>query len=285
VIYIVIPAFNRIAFTLECLESLNKQTYRQFVVVVVDHGSTDNTSQLIEANYPDTIILQGDSSMWWTAATNLGVSYALDNKADYVLTLNNDLIVEDSYLQVLIDAATTNPGCIIGSISADISSPEKIVYAGTKWNNLTAKYSQPVKLNLPYSTLKANHQYIQTDLLPGRGTLIPIDVFKKVGLYDEYRFPHYMADEDLSRRAVNIGYKLLIASRAIVYSHVAATGLANVHKKKSLKYWRDFFISIRSANNFQVRKNWAFKHGRFKILYLALDYGRIIVSQIIKLAK
>ena len=40
--------------------------------------------------------------------------------------------------------------------------------------------------------------YVQSDLLTGRGTLIPITAFKTYGVYDAGRFPHYAADEDFS---------------------------------------------------------------------------------------
>jgi GT2 family glycosyltransferase len=81
-IYIVIPVFNRWQFTQPCLQSLREQTYRNFKVIVVDHGSTDGTSEYINKEFPEALVLLGNESMWWTAATNLGVKYAIEHKVD-----------------------------------------------------------------------------------------------------------------------------------------------------------------------------------------------------------
>ena len=72
-IYIVIPVFNRREETLRCLDSLVTQTYTNFIVIVVDDGSTDGVGDAVQAGYPDTIVLKGDGNLWWAGATNLGV--------------------------------------------------------------------------------------------------------------------------------------------------------------------------------------------------------------------
>ncbi len=47
-IFIVIPVHNRKHFTRECLLSLRKQTFQNFKVIVVDDGSSDETSEMIQ---------------------------------------------------------------------------------------------------------------------------------------------------------------------------------------------------------------------------------------------
>jgi len=279
-IHIIIPVFNRLSYTKECIESLQNQSFRSFQIIIVDHGSSDGTSSFINTFYPDIIIVKGDESMWWTAATNLGINYALNNGADFILTLNNDLIVDKDYLKNLHEMAQINPKSIIGSVSVDISDKEKVVYAGTIWNRWTAKYSKSVELSDPYKIFKSKFSQITTDLLPGRGTLIPISAFKEIGMFDQNRFPHYMADEDFSLKSKKKGYKLLINPFAVVYSHTTATGLANVHVSKNFNYWKDLFTSIRSPNNIGVRWNWAKQNSPIPQLYFILDYSRIIGSQL-----
>lgn len=61
-IYNIIPVFNRWQYTEACLLSLSRQVHRNFKVVVVDLGSTDGTSDAIAKNFPDFIVLNGDSS-------------------------------------------------------------------------------------------------------------------------------------------------------------------------------------------------------------------------------
>ncbi len=59
----------------------------------------------------------------------------------------------------------------------------------------------------------------------GRGTLIPVPVFEKIGLFDIEHFPQYMADYDFSKRANYAGYKLVVSTKAVVRSIVESTGL------------------------------------------------------------
>ena len=58
-IYIVIPVFNRWKYTQACIESLNKQTYKDFKIVIVDDGSSDGTSENIYDLYPNVHVIKG----------------------------------------------------------------------------------------------------------------------------------------------------------------------------------------------------------------------------------
>lgn len=283
-IYVVIPVFNRLHFTEACVQSLISQTYQQFKIIVVDDGSTDGTAAYLNSNFPEVLVVQGDGNMWWTGATNAGVKAAINlstSATDFILTLNNDLVVKEDYLESLLALAYKHPKALIGSVSVNINEPEKIHFAGTKWNSKTAKYKPVLAGTLSYSQLKNKTEEIETDLLPGRGILIPIKLFQEIGLYDIKMFPHYMADEDFSLRAKAAGYKLLLSTKAAVCNHVSATGLA--HNKKNLKYYTDVFTSIKSPLNSKYRWNWAKRHATiFPPLYFTIDVARIIKSLIAK---
>jgi GT2 family glycosyltransferase len=276
-IYIVIPVFNRLQFTAACLQSLCEQEYEHYVIVLVDHGSTDGTAEYVQQHFPSVVLLKGDESMWWTAATNLGLRYALDHNADYILTLNNDLVVKKDYLLELMKVMQNRQDLIIGSASVDIANPEKVAYAGTRWNPWLAKYRHAVSLDLPYSNLIAQNDLIATDLLPGRGTLVPAAAFRTAGLYDENNFPHYAADEDFSLRARKQGCRLAVCPRAVVMSHVAATGIGK--EKLSWSYLVRSFSSIKSPKNLKIRWRWAIRHARTPApFYFMMDVARLLKS-------
>ncbi len=277
-IHIIIPVFNRWQFTKKCLLSLRSQTYTDFKTIVVDHGSTDGTSEFIKSEFPEVFLLKGNESMWWTAATNVGVRYALENGADFVLTLNNDLIVKPDYLYQLDKLATKNPYAIIGSVSVDINEPTKVIYAGTKWNKWTAKYRSAIDLS-KFVEIKNEQSIIETDLLPGRGTLIPVKAFRNLGLFDEMNFPHYAADEEFANRCKKNGVQLYVSTQAIVHSIYEATGLKNIHHSKNIKYWKDLFISRRSPINIKRRWLWAKINSPIPPLYFLFDFARILGSQ------
>lgn len=283
-IYIVIPVFNRLPFTKACIESLLAQCYKHFTIIVVDDGSTDGTSAYVKENYPGVIVVPGDGNLWWAGATNAGVERALhlsSSDDDFILTLNNDLTVQEDYLEAMTEASRLHPKALIGSVSVSIDNPEQIHFAGTRWNSKTAKYKPALDNRLTYSQLKTKYTEIETDLLPGRGILIPIVLFKEIGLYDTLHFPHYMADEDFSLRAKQAGYRLVLATKAAVRNHVSATGLAK--RQKNMSYYIDVFTSTKSPLKSRYRWNWAKRHATvFPPVYFSFDLARILKSLIVK---
>lgn len=50
---VVIPNYNGIKYVDKCLDSLKKQTYKEFKVIIIDNASTDGSLELIEENYEE----------------------------------------------------------------------------------------------------------------------------------------------------------------------------------------------------------------------------------------
>jgi GT2 family glycosyltransferase len=258
-----------------------KQTYRHFTIIVVDHGSSDNTELGIKTEFSEVVVVKGSDSLWWTGATNLGVQRALDlsaNDDDLILTLNNDLEVGESYLGALIEVYDRYTPCFVGSISVDILQTERVVYAGSFINTAKAKYTVPREKQMPYAAIVSATDHIDSDILTGRGTLIPKKAFLDLGLYDEKKFPHYMADEDFAMRGKKAGYRIIIATAAAVKSHVSDTGINFKNGNKSFKNFVESLRSIKSANNLKYRFNWAKKHGDLPYSYFLIDVCRIFGS-------
>lgn len=281
-VFIVIPVHNNIKYTVKCLDCLKEQTYRFYEVVVIDDGSSDDTSETIKKIYSHVTLLKGDGNLWWAGGTNLGVDYALSraSEKDFVLTLNNDLEVKKNYLQTLLDVYYKYEPCLVGSVSVNSNNKEKVEFLGLSWNKYTGKLRPKMDTSLPYSFLFDNDKVIDSDLLPGRGTLIPVKLFKKIGLFDQVHFPQYAADFDFSRRAVNEGYKLVVSSTSIVSSVVEVSGL----KYKDNPNFQTFFkalFSMKSPIWYRIRYYWAIKHSPLKFLYFVISMLRIFFSFLI----
>lgn len=258
-VWIIIPVHNRLEMTKSCLESLTKQNFREFTVIVIDDGSTDGTEEMIKLEFPHVILLKGDGNYFWTKATNLGVKEALTKAGqdDFILTLNNDLTVKPDYLDQLVKCASKSPKALIGSISLDSNNNERVVGGGVRIHWLTAGFKR-LNRGKNYNELLRNGDVIkEVDVLSGRGTLIPVSVFKEIGVYNAEKLPHYAADLEFSIRALKKGYQLLMSYQAAVITHIDETGLNNA---VSALRWKDYlksFASIRSANNLYYRWNFA----------------------------
>ncbi|GAB4052659.1 glycosyltransferase family 2 protein [Spirosoma litoris] len=279
-IYVVIPVYNRKQYTRKCLACLSAQTERAHTVIVVDDGSTDGTAEMIQAEFPEVIVCFGNGSLWWAGGTNVGVRYVLKNlpvtNNDFLLTLNDDTEVGPDYLTNLLKAYDRKRPCLIGSISVDIQDPNRLLYAGTQLDISFAKLRDVAKtrFNHQYAMLATNPLSIPSDCLPGRGLLIPIIVFNKIGLFDEIHFRHHMADLDFSIRAKQAGFPLFVATDCMVYEHAEATGLV-YNKSTSLRQFWEALFTTRSPLNLKTRYHFARIHAPVMPLYFTFDLVRI----------
>lgn len=288
-ISIVIPVHNRRAFTRQCLACLAEQTYRNFQIIVVDDGSTDGTDAMIREEFPEVVVLTGDGNLWWTEATNWGIRYAQKHQdrrqESFVLTLNDDTLVGPDYLQTMLDAYRKHKPCLIGSVSVDSNNPEKLEYAGTSFELYTAGGRHLAEdYNGSYQNLVSRKTYIESQSLPGRGTLIPMEVFEAIGLFDAKNYIHYMSDIEFSVRAHKAGYRLIVNVPSVVQEYVEATGI-QVERNISLKQFIAGFTSVKSPTNLKARYAFAITHSKTKVLYFCFDVARICTGFLLRKAR
>lgn len=285
-IFVIIPVHNRLDFTRACLASLRGQSHRDFTVVVVDDGSTDGTHAALAEEFPEVTLLWGDGDLWWTGAMNRALEWVLPrvSRSDHVLTLNNDTALPPDYLETLLDLAVRSPGALIGTVAVSWEDHERIVDGGVCIDWRTTRSTSPARgLNWSQAVLQVG-EAAPVSVLSGRGTLIPVEAFRRVGLYDQERLPHYGADWEFSRRAQRAGFELLMDYRARVFSHEGATGLRPSTQTLSLREFALAYVDVRSPNNLRCRWHFArlcAEPAAFP-LYLTTDIIRTIGSGIRK---
>ena len=83
--------------TIDCLASLRALDYPKFFIAIVDNGSTDNSVAAIGKAFPELEILQTGANLGYAGGNNFGIKHGLEKAADYVLILNNDVIVDPAF--------------------------------------------------------------------------------------------------------------------------------------------------------------------------------------------
>jgi len=277
-VFAVIPVFNRLSLTRDCLRCLRAQSYPRLVIIVADGGSTDGTQDAIKREYPDVVLLCGAKELWWTGAMRIGIEYALRHRAsdeDAVLMMNNDTLIDPRYVETLVRVSRERKAAV-GGLIVDSRDPSHIVDAGEliDWEH----YTFPVKTTVEPGEIF----YDQIDLLSGRGTLVPMGMILQAGNVNAEVFPHYIADCEFFCRLRRHGFRLGVSYEAVVLANVAETGLFLRSSRLKVREAWDLLFSERSIEN--MRNHWRFIHhcapsqwrGRAKRL-LVLRRMRMIV--------
>jgi GT2 family glycosyltransferase len=267
---IIIPVFNKIDFTKKCLHNLNevfstdKETGLCYEIIVVDDASTDGTGTWIKANYSNVHVLNGDGNLWWSGGINMGAEFAIEKlNCNYLLLWNNDIQVEADYFKTilhLIDKYDTNT--IIGSkIFAD--NNKKIVWSmGGSFDPIRGH-------NLMNGFMVTDHDQLkiptEADWLTGMGTLVPAQVVKKIGYWDQINFPQYYGDAEFTYRAKTKGFKNIVIPELIIWNDITNTGLKHGGNLKTIF---KMLTDKRSLYNFKVNLKFYNLYAKSPLAYI-----------------
>jgi GT2 family glycosyltransferase len=230
-VYIVILTWGQRKVTADCLRSVLALDYPAFDVVIVDNNSPDDTVEYVRSTFPQVMVLENERNLGYAAGCNIGIRYALEQSADYLLLLNNDTLVQPNLVNSLTSWAETHPSdAALTPLICYADDPKKVWFAGSNRNRLTLD-SEDFILGQATQQI-ATEKDRQVDYVMGCAIFIRAKVLRQVGLFDESLFMYY-EDMDLSLRIQAAGYKLRYVPGSTVLHRVEAS-TADV---KPLRYY------------------------------------------------
>lgn len=270
----VIPVFNRLKYTQECLTILNQQKSTRFfkeneiTIIVSDDGSRDGTEEWIHENYPEVIVLKGTGNLWYSGSLNLGIRYAFDKlNCEFIMVWENDIFPIENYFDNLQPIIEKWDGqTLICSKLYYRNHPEKIFGVGGTFDTRTGAKSLIGQSEIDGPKYD---QIMEVDWFLGQGVLIHKSILDKVGLFDEVNFPQYHADVDYGLRAKKGGFKNIVYPNLKLLNDTEMTGLS--HKKE--KTFKDFIDSMTTiGSNYNIKKDIRFYrvHTTSPVAYLNL---------------
>lgn len=204
---IIIVNWNGLKDTIECLESLEKLAYQNFEMILVDNGSTDGSQKAIKNRFPGVKLIENKENLGFAGGVNEGIKYV---SGEYVAFLNNDTIVDQNWLDELINPFLTMDGKIGATNSTIINY----------YNRNEIEYGGNGKLNIfgqTWASNKIEYDISEVHTISGASFMMKKEAIDRL---EEFLCPEYFAyyeEIDLSWRLINLGYKLLYAPKSIVY--------------------------------------------------------------------
>lgn len=223
IIYTIIVTFNGQHWIDFCLGSLRKSTVST-TPIIIDNYSQDNTISYIRQNYPEAIIFEQKKNLGFGQANNLGIQYAIEHNADYVLLLNQDAAIEYNMLEL----------CLAQCNKQSLLSPIHMNGDGTRLDNNFRKNSllQCEELINDIFSNKLKSYYVCNHICAACW-LIPIAVIKKIGGFSPL-FIHYAEDDNYLHRLSYHNLQLRLVPQAHMFHDRLDFGNTQIHNNRWL---------------------------------------------------
>ncbi len=226
-ISIVIPNYNGSEHLKTCYASLKKQTMQDFVVILADNGSKDDSVEFTKEQFTDSVTTEIGYNSGFAKAVNEGIKYSLKHfNSNLILLLNNDIELEASFLEIAQKSLNSDS-------NASILAVKMLNYFN---RDIIDDCGDFIKANGGSPLARGNNekdigQYDKPEYIFGAcagAAFYKKEVFEDIGLFDETFFAYY-EDIDLSFRAQLAGYKCLYEPNAVCYHKRGGTSSVATH--------------------------------------------------------
>lgn len=228
---LIVPNWNGRRYLEMCLPSVFSQRFRDFSVILVDNGSTDDSVEWVREYYPQVHIIQNSENRGFAIANNQAIR---GSSSEFVATLNNDTQVEAGWLGGLVK--TMEADSRIGMCAS------KMLLAG-KENKIEAAGIAVDRAGMIWNRRDESETVFDYCSITGSPELVfgacagaalyRRSMLNDVGLFDEDFFL-YMEDVDLAWRAQWAAWRCAYVPDAVVHHVHSGTSKERSHFKNRM---------------------------------------------------
>lgn len=239
---VIIPVFNKVQYTFECLQSIVEHTAPGICeLIVVDDCSSDETAAFLD-QCSGIRVLRNPDNQGFIRSCNAGAEAA---RAPVLVFLNNDTLVSSGWLNALLESWSLFPEAgVVGArlVNADGTLQEAgglIFSDGSGWNYGRNRDAADPEYNFA----------CETDYVSGACLAIRRDLFRQLQGFDEHFAPAYYEDTDLCFRVRAQGLKVIYQPACRILHHEGISSGTDessgtkrfqaVNRDKFLSRWRD----------------------------------------------
>lgn len=251
---VVIVNYNGKDFVHNCIESILKNNYNNYEVIVVDNGSKDGSVRFLKDKYSNSLkpvkIVELEKNFGPAKARNEGVKIA---RGEYVGFLDNDTEVDPEWITeaVKLFEKDNKIGCLQCKLML-LRDKERFDYGGDYVN----QYGFLIQ-RVGFREIDKGQYDKEIEILSAKsaGMFIRRDIFEKVSGFDEDYFI-FVEETDLAWRYWLSGYKTVFCPRSIVY-HEFSTSVKILSKEKN-----NYNVRFHGTKNYIMTliKNLGVKH-------------------------
>ncbi len=208
---IIIPVFNKLDLTRQCLTALaSLTTMPDYEVIIVDNASTDGTAEFLAGLGGDVQVIRNPENYGFAIACNQGAGAA---RGEFLVFLNNDTIPTEGWLTVLVDEVERHPDvAVVGSKL--LYEDGTIQHAGVAFSRIMFT-PYHIYRKFPADSPVVNRRR-EFQCVTGACMLVRRDVFEQAGRFDE-GFKNGFEDVDLCLKIRERGWRIVYRPDSVVY--------------------------------------------------------------------
>lgn len=210
----IIVNFNGKAFIESCLDSIKRQTFSDFEIVVVDNGSHDGSVEFLQQKYPSVTLIALEKNLGFTGGNNAGLKKA---HGKYIALINNDIVLDENWLSSMINGIETQSDLGLCSSKIIIAGTDKIDSVG---DNFTSAFTG-TKIG-EYQPERIFGQSFYVNGACAAAALYKREMIDVIGFFNDMFFLNH-EDTDLNMRAWLAGYRCKFIPGAVAYHDVNRT--------------------------------------------------------------
>ncbi|MBU0880757.1 MAG: glycosyltransferase family 2 protein [Candidatus Omnitrophica bacterium] len=234
---IIIPIWNQLAFTKDCLEHIVKNTRYPYRLILVDNASDKDTREYLgkfASDNPDkATLIRNEHNAGYIKAINQGFKVS---DASYVCMMNNDTLPAPGWLERMVEFAESHTD--VGLIN-----PQCGGHDGASVDPHAATLE------------RYKGEYMEMNQCQGFCMLVKRELIDKIGVLDESYGVGGYDDTDYSIRAHKAGYRSVSIRDSYVYHRIHGSFDEAGNREEVVKRNRDIYY-----------KKWG-KHLRIGVLF------------------
>lgn len=236
-LYILLPVHNRFAITQAFINRLQRQSFRDYHLVLIDDGSDDGTARMVQSKISNLSIVTGEGDWWWGGSLHQGYLWLKKQNFTHnpsILIMNDDVGFASDFLETGMQSIQKMPDSLL---MAEYQQQGK-VGRGTKIDWLKFKF-HPIQNQETPDCFCTNALFLQWH------------TFKKIGGFYPDLLPHYISDYEFTYRAKRKGIRLCTNPQLTVQWDNENTGHHKLQSFVEPSFHQSIhkFFSKKSAHN------------------------------------